>query len=108
MAFNGSKNDKTILPYIFEDLTEGLEPMRPPQPPKKLLFENTENLLKGLGLTLWPLFWLIDNQVCEEDEEKSGGIPLADISGAFIIVSVGILFAVIGRVGIKSFGIPFR
>ena len=51
---------------------------------------------------------LIDNQVCEEDEEKSGGIPLDDISGAFIIVSVGILFAVIGRVGIKSFGIPFR
>jgi len=48
---------------------------------------------------------LIDNQVCEEDEEKSGGIPLDDISGAFIIVSVGILFAVIGRVWIKSFGI---
>ena len=33
MAFFGSKNDKTILPYIFEDLTEGLEPMRPPPPP---------------------------------------------------------------------------
>ena len=41
---NGSKNDKTILPYIFEDLTEGMEPLRPPQPPKNLLFENTENL----------------------------------------------------------------
>ena len=38
MAFFGSKNDKTILPYIFEDLTEGLEPMRPPQPPKKPTF----------------------------------------------------------------------
>ena len=33
-----SKNDKTILPYIFEDLTEGLEHMRPPQPPKKPTF----------------------------------------------------------------------
>ena len=33
-----SKNDKTILPYIFEDLTEGLEPMRRPQPPKKPTF----------------------------------------------------------------------
>ena len=43
--------------------------------------------------------------MCEEDEEKSGGIPLDDISGAFIIVSVGILVAVIGRVWIKSFGI---
>ena len=38
MAIIGSKNDKTILPYIFEDLTEGLEPMRPPQPPKKPTF----------------------------------------------------------------------
>ena len=44
MAFFGSKNDKTS--YIFEDLTEGLEPMRPPplSPLKNLLFENTENL----------------------------------------------------------------
>ena len=32
------KNYKTILPYIFDDLTEGLEPMRPPQPPKKPTF----------------------------------------------------------------------
>ena len=39
-----NKNDKTILPYIFEYLTEGLEPMRSPQPPKKPTFENTENL----------------------------------------------------------------
>ena len=31
-------NDKTILPYIFNDLTEGLKPMRPPQPPKKPTF----------------------------------------------------------------------
>ena len=38
MAIIGPKNDKTILPYIFEDLTEGLEPMRPPQPPKKPTF----------------------------------------------------------------------
>ena len=38
MNFFGSKKDKTILPYIFEDLTEGLEPMRPPQPPKKPTF----------------------------------------------------------------------
>ena len=42
MAIIGLKNDKTILP--FEDPTEGLEPMRPPQPQKNLLFENTENL----------------------------------------------------------------
>ena len=35
LMFFDLKNDKTILPYIFEDLIEGLEPMRPPQPPKK-------------------------------------------------------------------------
>ena len=44
MTFFGSKKDKTIHPYIFENLTEGLDPMRPPQAPKNLLFENTENL----------------------------------------------------------------
>ena len=44
MAFFGSKNDKTILPYIFEDVTECLKPMRPL---KNLLFENTENLPKN-------------------------------------------------------------
>ena len=38
MAFFGEKNDKTILLYIFDDLTEGLEPMKPPQPPKKPTF----------------------------------------------------------------------
>ena len=38
MAFFGSKNDKTIPPYIFEDLTEYLEPMTTPQPPKKPTF----------------------------------------------------------------------
>ena len=38
MAIIGPKNDKTILPYIFGDLAEGLEPMRRPQPPKKPTF----------------------------------------------------------------------
>ena len=38
MAFFGSKNYKTTLPYILEDLTEGLEHMRHPQPPKKSTF----------------------------------------------------------------------
>ena len=47
MAFFDSKNDKTILHYIFDDLTEGLEPMRPLSPLKNLLFENTENLPKN-------------------------------------------------------------
>ena len=47
MAFFDSENDKTILPHIFEDFIEGLEPMRPPQPPKNLLFENTENFTEN-------------------------------------------------------------
>ena len=38
MAFFHSINDETNLPYIFEDLTEGLEPVRPPKPPKKPTF----------------------------------------------------------------------
>ena len=44
MAFFHSINDETNLPYIFEDLTEGLEPVRPLNPLKNLLFESTENL----------------------------------------------------------------
>ena len=50
LVFFGSKNDNTILPYIFEDLAEGLEPMTPPQPPKKptfVLFVNTENFTEN-------------------------------------------------------------
>ena len=43
MAFFGSINDKTILPYIFDDLTEGLEPLRPPQPPEKPTFLKITN-----------------------------------------------------------------
>ena len=38
MAFYVSKIDKTIHPYLFEALTEGLEPIRPPQPPEKPTF----------------------------------------------------------------------
>ena len=33
-----SKNDITILLHIFEDLKEGLEPIRSPQPPKRPTF----------------------------------------------------------------------
>ena len=32
------KNDKMILHHIFEDLIEGFEPRRPPQPSKKTYF----------------------------------------------------------------------
>ena len=46
---------------------------------------------------------LIKFKVCEEDEEDSGGIPIDDIAGVFIIVSVGVLIAVIGRDGKKDF-----
>ena len=34
-------------------------------------------------------------KVCEEDEEESGGISIDNISGVFIIVSVGVLISII-------------
>ena len=49
MAVFGSKNDKTILPNTFEDLTEGLEPMRPPQPPKKTYFLKILKIFLKIG-----------------------------------------------------------
>ena len=39
-----TETGEMALPHIFEDFIEGLDPMRPPQPPKNLLFENAENL----------------------------------------------------------------
>ena len=53
MAFLDSKNYKTILSHIFEDLIEGLEPIRPPQPPKKPTFENSENLTEIFLENFW-------------------------------------------------------
>ena len=43
----GPKNDKTILPHIFEDLIKGLESMTPPLAPSKTYFlKIPENMLK--------------------------------------------------------------
>ena len=38
MTYLGPKNNKTIIPHIFEDLMEGLEPKHPPLAPKKPTF----------------------------------------------------------------------
>ena len=38
MAFLGPKNDKTIFPHVCDKLLKGLEPLNPPQPPKKTYF----------------------------------------------------------------------
>ena len=47
MTYLGPKNNKTIIPHIFEDLMEGLEPKHPPMAPQKPTFlrhiKNTDN-----------------------------------------------------------------
>ena len=49
MTYLGPKNNKTIIPHIFEDLMEGLEPKHPPMVPQKTYFFATRQKILKIG-----------------------------------------------------------
>ena len=49
MTYLGPKNNKTIIPHIFEDLMEGLEPKHPPMVPQKTYFFVTRQKILKIG-----------------------------------------------------------